>query len=173
MERFLQVVIDGIADGSVYAALALALVLIFRSTGVVNFAQGGIGTFAAYIAFVDLVGERGWATLPALVVAVIAAGAVSLAFQATVLRALRGESMAELDPIEIDEDAPDGFELPPEWGAPEPRPPEQPDLPRPPERPDLPLPPDDPGPEPTPGGGSVRPGGSPSESPGVDSPLKD
>ena len=54
-----------------------------------------------------------------------------------------------------------------------PRPPEQPDLPRPPERPDLPLPPDDPGPEPTPGGGSVRPGGSPSESPGVDSPLKD
>ena len=40
MERFLQVVVDGIADGSIYAALALALVLIFRSTGVVNFAQG-------------------------------------------------------------------------------------------------------------------------------------
>ncbi len=46
-----------------------------------------------------------------------------------VLRALRGESMAELDPIEIDEDAPDGFELPLEWGAPEPRPPEQPATP--------------------------------------------
>ena len=38
IERFLQVVVDGIADGSIYATLALALVLIFRSTGVVNFA---------------------------------------------------------------------------------------------------------------------------------------
>ncbi|MGA9522686.1 MAG: hypothetical protein WBV82_14560 [Myxococcaceae bacterium] len=43
-----------------------------------------------------------------------------------VLRALRGESIAEIDPIEIDEDAPDGFDLPLEWGAPEPQPPVQP-----------------------------------------------
>ena len=48
-----------------------------------------IGTFAAYIAFVDLEDDRGWATLPAMVVAVLAAGAVSLAFQMLVLRALR------------------------------------------------------------------------------------
>src|SRR6266508_122680 len=42
MARFVQVVVDGIADGSIYAALALALVLIFRSTGIVNLAQGGM-----------------------------------------------------------------------------------------------------------------------------------
>ena len=51
MERFLQVVVDGIADGSIYAALALALVLIFRSTGVVNFAQGEMAMFATFIAW--------------------------------------------------------------------------------------------------------------------------
>ncbi len=51
MERFLQVVVDGIADGSIYATLALALVLIFRSTGVVNFAQGEMAMFSTFIAW--------------------------------------------------------------------------------------------------------------------------
>jgi branched-chain amino acid transport system permease protein len=51
VQRFVQVVIDGIADGSVYAALALALVLIFRSTGVVNFAQGEMAMFATFVAW--------------------------------------------------------------------------------------------------------------------------
>ena len=51
MERFLQVVVDGVADGSIYAALALALVLIFRSTGIVNFAQGEMAMFATFIAW--------------------------------------------------------------------------------------------------------------------------
>jgi branched-chain amino acid transport system permease protein len=51
MERFLQVVVDGVADGSVYATLALALVLIFRSTGVVNFAQGEMAMFSTFLAW--------------------------------------------------------------------------------------------------------------------------
>ncbi len=51
MERFLQVVVDGIADGSIYATLALALVLIFRSTGVVNFAQGEMAMFSTFLAW--------------------------------------------------------------------------------------------------------------------------
>jgi branched-chain amino acid transport system permease protein len=51
VERFLQVVVDGIADGSIYATLALALVLIFRSTGVVNFAQGEMAMFSTFVAW--------------------------------------------------------------------------------------------------------------------------
>ena len=51
MERFLQVVVDGVADGSIYATLALALVLIFRSTGVVNFAQGEMAMFSTFVAW--------------------------------------------------------------------------------------------------------------------------
>jgi branched-chain amino acid transport system permease protein len=51
MARFVQVVVDGIADGSIYAALALALVLIFRSTGIVNFAQGEMAMFSTFVAW--------------------------------------------------------------------------------------------------------------------------
>jgi branched-chain amino acid transport system permease protein len=51
MAEFLQVVVDGVATGSIYGALALALVLIFRSTGVVNFAQGEMAMFSTFVAW--------------------------------------------------------------------------------------------------------------------------
>src|SRR3954470_14414311 len=89
MQSFLQFLIIGIGAGATYALFAQGAVLIYRGSGLVNFAQGAVGTFAAYIAFVDLVDEQGWETLPAIVVAVLAAGLVSLAFQALVLRAVR------------------------------------------------------------------------------------
>ena len=51
MERFVQVVVDGVATGSIYAAVALALVLIFRSTGIINFAQGEMAMFSTFVAW--------------------------------------------------------------------------------------------------------------------------
>jgi branched-chain amino acid transport system permease protein len=48
MERFIQVLVDGVATGSIYAAVALALVLIFRSTGIINFAQGEMAMFSTF-----------------------------------------------------------------------------------------------------------------------------
>jgi branched-chain amino acid transport system permease protein len=45
----LQVIIEGFATGTVYAGLALALVLVYRMTGVVNFAQGEMGMFGAFV----------------------------------------------------------------------------------------------------------------------------
>jgi branched-chain amino acid transport system permease protein len=47
--EFLQYVVVGLANGGVYATLALALVLIHRATGIVNFAQGEMGMFATFI----------------------------------------------------------------------------------------------------------------------------
>ena len=44
-------IVAGLADGSVYASLALALVLIYRSTRAVNFAQGEMATFSTFIAW--------------------------------------------------------------------------------------------------------------------------
>jgi len=64
MERFLEVVVDGWATGSLYAALALAVVLIFRTTGVVNFAQGEMAMFSTFIAW-GLI-EAGLPLVPAL-----------------------------------------------------------------------------------------------------------
>jgi branched-chain amino acid transport system permease protein len=46
---FLQQVVSGLASGGVYALLALALVLIYRSTGVINFAQGEMAMFSTFI----------------------------------------------------------------------------------------------------------------------------
>ena len=89
MQSFLQFLIIGLGAGATYALFAQGAVLIYRGSGLVNFAQGAIGTTAAYLAFVDLQDEYGWDTMPAIVVAVVAAGLVSLAFQAIVLRALR------------------------------------------------------------------------------------
>src|SRR5881409_1318793 len=51
MTEFLQYVVVGLSNGGVYATLALALVLIHRATGIVNFAQGEMGMFSTYIAW--------------------------------------------------------------------------------------------------------------------------
>jgi branched-chain amino acid transport system permease protein len=51
MQQFWQQVVLGLESGSIYASLALALVLVYRATGVVNFAQGEMALFTTYIAF--------------------------------------------------------------------------------------------------------------------------
>ena len=42
MGTFIQLVVDGLSTGSIYAALALAIVLVNQATGLINFAQGGM-----------------------------------------------------------------------------------------------------------------------------------
>ncbi|WP_426322443.1 branched-chain amino acid ABC transporter permease [Microbacterium sp. E-13] len=51
MGTFIQLVIDGLSTGSIYAALALAIVLVNQATGLINFAQGGMAVLSAYIAW--------------------------------------------------------------------------------------------------------------------------
>jgi branched-chain amino acid transport system permease protein len=50
VSEFIERTFNGLYDGSIYALLALALVVIFRSTGQLNFAQGEIGTAGAFFA---------------------------------------------------------------------------------------------------------------------------
>jgi branched-chain amino acid transport system permease protein len=49
---FIQLTVDGLSTGSVYAAIALAIVLVHSATGLINFAQGGLAVLAAYVAWV-------------------------------------------------------------------------------------------------------------------------
>src|SRR5947209_14025463 len=49
--KFLQLVVDGLSTGSIYGALALAIVLVNQATGLINFAQGGMAVLAAYVAW--------------------------------------------------------------------------------------------------------------------------
>lgn len=55
----LQDIINGLAQGGVYGIVALALVLIFRSTGIINFAQGEMATFCTLLAWTFIV-ANGW-----------------------------------------------------------------------------------------------------------------
>jgi branched-chain amino acid transport system permease protein len=49
--KFVQLVVDGLSTGSVYGAIALAIVLVNQATGLINFAQGGMAVLAAYVAW--------------------------------------------------------------------------------------------------------------------------
>ena len=51
MEEFFQQVVSGLATGSIYASLALALVVIYRTTEVINFSQGEMAMFSTYVAW--------------------------------------------------------------------------------------------------------------------------
>jgi branched-chain amino acid transport system permease protein len=76
--EFFQQVAAGVRDGGIYASLALALVIIYRSTRVINFAQGEMATFTTFIAS-SLMG-RGlsfWAAFP-IVLAIAFAGGVAI-----------------------------------------------------------------------------------------------
>jgi len=58
MDFFLQLVITGIVIGSIYSLLALGFTLIYKATGVVNFAQGELLLVGAYICLQFTVGYK-------------------------------------------------------------------------------------------------------------------
>src|SRR2546427_11925989 len=51
MADFLQHVVIGLSNGGIYASLALALVLIYRATRILSFAQGEMAMFTTFIAW--------------------------------------------------------------------------------------------------------------------------
>jgi len=51
MSQFFQQVVSGLASGGIFASLALALVLIYRATRVINFAQGEMATVSTFVAW--------------------------------------------------------------------------------------------------------------------------
>ena len=51
MQAFLHQLLSGLANGGIYASVALALVMIYQATHLVNFAQGEMAMFSTYIAW--------------------------------------------------------------------------------------------------------------------------
>ncbi len=80
VERF----INGVADGSIYALLALALVVIFRSTGQLNFAQGEIGTMGAF--FVSTLTLAGLPVVVAILLGLVLGFAIGAGIERVVVR---------------------------------------------------------------------------------------
>jgi branched-chain amino acid transport system permease protein len=75
MDFLVQQVMSGASSGMIYASLALALVLVYRGTGVLNFAQGEIAGFSTFLAWTLLqFGLPWWATLPLVLLLSLALG---------------------------------------------------------------------------------------------------
>jgi branched-chain amino acid transport system permease protein len=90
VEIFMQLLITGLAWGSVYASIALGFVLIFKATDIFNFAQPELLMLGAYAAFTMVV----WLKLPFIlgfVASLILMGAVAALLEMTVVRPMVGE----------------------------------------------------------------------------------
>jgi branched-chain amino acid transport system permease protein len=86
--EFAEQIVSGLASGAVYASLALAIVLIYRASNAVNFAQGEMATFSTFIAWSLMNhGFSFWAAFP-LVLAISFVGGVAV--ERTVIRPFEG-----------------------------------------------------------------------------------
>jgi branched-chain amino acid transport system permease protein len=88
MANFLQQVVSGLASGGIYGSLALAIVLIHRATGVLNFAQGEMATLSAFICWTLL--DHGWAFWPAFAATIALSFAGGIVLQQAVIRPVQG-----------------------------------------------------------------------------------
>lgn len=89
MSVFLQALISGLGTGAVYAIIAVSFVVIFRATGVLNFAQPALlilGTFAASVFAVDL----GVPFIVAVPLAMIVIGLLSAGIERVAIRPMVG-----------------------------------------------------------------------------------
>jgi len=84
MEAILFQVLAGLATGSIYASLALALVMIYQATHLVNFAQGEMAMFATYIAW-SLI-NAGMGYWPAFLLTVLIAFVLGVLIERVVIR---------------------------------------------------------------------------------------
>jgi branched-chain amino acid transport system permease protein len=91
---FIEVLAGGLLAGVMYALVALGFVLIYKASGVFNFAQGAMVFFAA-LTFVSLV-ERGWNFWLALVVTLAVMVVLGLATERVVLRPLVNQAQITL-----------------------------------------------------------------------------
>jgi branched-chain amino acid transport system permease protein len=83
MEKLLQYVLTGVSAGSLYALVALGIVLIYRSTRVLNFAHGDVATLATFVSF-SLLSHR-YSFPLALAASLLVGAAVGIAFYFFVL----------------------------------------------------------------------------------------
>ena len=88
MTEFLQQVVAGLASGSIYALLALGIVIIYRSTGIVNFAQGEMATFTTFIAWTLV--DHGLSYWLAFALTLVIAFAGGIALERTIVRRVEG-----------------------------------------------------------------------------------
>src|SRR3954447_5762325 len=81
----------GITLGGIYALAAIGLVLIYRVSGVLNFAQGAVSMFSAFIAY-QVSTVMGYPAAVGLLAAIVAGGAIGYVIERFTIRPLAGRS---------------------------------------------------------------------------------
>src|SRR4029078_10391520 len=90
MNFFLETLVGGLLAGVMYSLVAIGFALIYKASGIFNFAQGSMVLFAA-LTFVTL-REAEWAFVPALLTTLVIMVAGAIAIERFVLRALINQS---------------------------------------------------------------------------------
>ena len=85
MELFVARIFDGFANGATYALIALALVIIYKATTLINFAQGEMAMFGAFIVYVFAT-ERGLPMWAAVVVGMLLSAAIGAVIERVLIR---------------------------------------------------------------------------------------
>ena len=100
MDKFIQLTISGIADGAILALVALGFVLIFKSSDVINFAQGELLMIGAYLTYA-MVGQLGLAWPIGVGLAVALAAVAGVLIEYLVLRPLIGDPVISVIMVTI------------------------------------------------------------------------
>lgn len=87
-----QAILNGLAEGSVYALLALGLVFINRITEIATFAHGEVSALAAFIGF-TVFHTLGAPFIVAIVVSVVAGGVIGLLVERVVIRPVQSSGL--------------------------------------------------------------------------------
>jgi branched-chain amino acid transport system permease protein len=88
VQQFVNITLSGLIEGMIYAAFALALVLIWRSTRIVNFAQGSMAAATTFIALAIIdAGQSYWV---ALIVALLSGFVLGAIVERVIIRPVEG-----------------------------------------------------------------------------------
>ena len=90
MEFLLQILVSGVVTGGIYALIAIGFVIVYKATGVINFATGELMMLGAFFCYSAMTALHAPFAL-ALLVAALAAGGVGAAVERVVLRPLLGK----------------------------------------------------------------------------------
>ena len=85
MIQFLQGLFDGAALGAQYSLLVLGFVVIYRATGIINFAQGGLVLVGAFMTY-NVSQTWGWNFYLALFVSMLVTAAIGVLMQRLLLQ---------------------------------------------------------------------------------------
>jgi branched-chain amino acid transport system permease protein len=100
MDEFVQLTVTGLANGAILALAALGFVLIYKATGVINFAQGEFMLVGAYVIFAAMVTYSLHWTV-AVAIALVVAILLGVGVERLILRPLVGQPIISVIMVTI------------------------------------------------------------------------